>query len=286
MKQTICRTVLGLACASAFAGLATSGTAHAEASLPPIVAAVVHGDCEKAISLANQGVSAKDAHTIFLAGRMLDDGGCVEVDREAAARYFAAAASLGDPQAALEQAASVGMGGAGAKPDLAAAGALCRAAGLDKSGKYSDYALGYVCTVRREASRNTRLALSPGDIALAGAKANVQFNASSKSVRVLSTPSVIVRDDEVTGSMIRRSRVNLPNVVETGIEHAVEALKAVDKDKLSDQPVELVLDLDMSLRINSGDVEHSASNDPRLLLRTNVPGSGGSMASGKVSPGN
>jgi hypothetical protein len=261
----------------------TSPLVQAAPGVNPIATAVQAGDCKAAIDLVNKAALDKDAHGVFLGGRMQDEGGCVDVNREAASHYFEAAATLGDAQSMIEFAGNVGLG-IGTSPNYERAGALCRSAGMDKNGKFTDYALGYVCTARAEAGHYARLGLSPGDIAAAGATAHVQFRAADGSVRVLSAPHILSREEASTGSRIRRPRVNVDDLVEDAVRKAVSHMPKADTARLGTDAVDLVLDLDMSVRINPGDAEGPGGylNDPRIQTRNGSA----TMTSGKAPAGN
>lgn len=260
--------------------VASAVAAHASfAATGPaaITVAVQSGECKAAIDLVNKGAADKDARSVFLGGRMQDEGGCVDVNREAAAHYFEAAATLGDAQAMLEYAGTIGLG-IGAPQSYERAGSLCRLAGLDKNNKFNDYTLGFVCTVTAEAGRRARLAFSPGDLATSGANAHIRFSAADSSVHILSTPHILNREEAGTGSHIRRPKLNVDDIVEGAIHHALSDMPKADAAKLSAEPVELVIDLDMSVRINPGDAESLGGylNDPRIQMHN----AGTSMTSG------
>jgi hypothetical protein len=55
----------------------------------PIVTAAHHQSCAAAVRLISPEVRDNDAPTAFLAGRMLDEGICVQRDPELAAHFFA-----------------------------------------------------------------------------------------------------------------------------------------------------------------------------------------------------
>jgi TPR repeat protein len=89
-----------------------------------------------AIKLISPEVRSNDAPTSFIAGRMLDEGICVQRDPELAAYFFAHAAELGERAAVLDYAGKVGLG-IGTEEDFTRAGELCRTAGVDRENRLS-----------------------------------------------------------------------------------------------------------------------------------------------------
>jgi hypothetical protein len=113
--------------------LATSYTAvgsESALSANPIIVAIKRGHCDEASKLINPDVQSNERESAFIAGRLLDEGVCVQSDPDAAAHFFAKAAELGDRNGALDFAAKVGLG-QGVEQDYQRAGDLCRAAGVD-----------------------------------------------------------------------------------------------------------------------------------------------------------
>src|ERR1700723_2023365 len=90
-------------------GVATLASAIAQPT-HPIVSAIIRGDCGAAVKLLNPVVTSNDDQTSFLGGRMLDEGICVKTNQLAAAHFYERAAGLGDKIAALDYAATVGLG--------------------------------------------------------------------------------------------------------------------------------------------------------------------------------
>src|ERR1700689_3193969 len=68
-----------------------------------IVTAVRRGDCSKAVQELNSEVNANQSQTaLFVGGRMLDEGICMQRDPLTAAKFFERSAELGDANAALD----------------------------------------------------------------------------------------------------------------------------------------------------------------------------------------
>lgn len=77
----------------------------------PITKAVRRADCSKAVQDLRSEVKSNDSATaLFIAGRMLDEGICVQKDPSSATAFFARSADLGDRSAAMDYAAKIGLG--------------------------------------------------------------------------------------------------------------------------------------------------------------------------------
>jgi hypothetical protein len=211
----------------------------------PLVVAVRRGDCAGAVKLVNPVVASNDDQTAFLAGRMLDEGICVQKDPVAAALFFAGAANLGDQAAALEYATKLGLG-VGAEQSYAHAGDICRKAGLDPQARLSDYSLGYACTLRGVTGELLRESLPAGAFTASSGAARLEFSPASAEMRVRATPTVALRT-AVTGSNLGRPAVDAQQEIEKAWRHALAAVPKPDSAQLDNQAVELTLDLDMTL---------------------------------------
>jgi hypothetical protein len=214
----------------------------------PIVAAVRHRDCPRAVRELNAAVGMKDSQTaLFVGGRMLDEGICVKRDPEAATEYFARSAALGDQNAALDYAAKVGMG-QGVPQDYLRAGNLCHSAGADPEGRLTPYALGYACTVRGVAGRMLRESLPKGAFLTPTAPAMVEFSPGSSQMHILSVPKV-ERAEAKTGSFIGAPLVNARQVIENAWRDAVAAVPRPVTADLGSEVVQVPLDLDTTLEV-------------------------------------
>lgn len=240
------------------------------ASAHPIATAVQHGDCNKAVDLGNQAVSSKDGQAVFLLGRMLDEGICVKQDLETAAHYFAHGALLGDRDAALDYATKVGLG-EGADQNYERAGQICRDAGVDPQNRLSAYALGYACTLRGVAGRMLRERL-PADAFHPGGTLLVDFKPASAAMSIRTIPQV-EREEASTGSNLRRPKVDGRRVIEDAWQSASSVVPKPDAARLVDQPVELSLDVDMTLETARKSDQASDAGSRRLQdLRGLYPG--------------
>ncbi|HUD27144.1 MAG TPA: hypothetical protein VMQ45_15780 [Burkholderiaceae bacterium] len=229
--------------------LAAGLTVHAgatELSTNPIAVAVRHGDCRAAVDLVIHGAASNDGPAVYLGGRMLDAGICVHRDLEAAAKFFARAADLGDHDSSLEYAAKVGMG-EGFEQNYQRAGEICRGAGIDPQTRLSSYSLGYACTVRGVAGRLLRERLPAGAFRPDSGALLVAFNPASAQMSIVSTPKVEVEADAPTGSKVRRQRVNARKEIEGAWQDALSAVPKPEPGHLDSQPAQLSLDVDMGL---------------------------------------
>jgi len=240
-------------CGAGIAGvlvLATGLTSTAAAvplSVNPIVVAVHRGDCNEAVKLVKQQVASNNALSTFLAGRMLNEGICVQKDRLAAADLLARAADLGDRSAALDYAAMVGLGEVG-QQSYERSGTLCRAAGIDPGAHLSPYSLGYACTVRALASEMLRMTLPKGAFHPNSGALLVAFSPASAHLQVRSSPQVGI-GDAPTGSNMRAPLIDPAQEVEKAWRAAAAAVPAPEASRLEEQTVELALDVDMTLEV-------------------------------------
>lgn len=245
-----------------------AGTAFAITEVPlsqnAIAIAVGHGNCTEAVTQVKRDVEANEPQSVFIAGRMLDEGLCVEKNSKAAAKFFAHAAELGEPAAQLDYVTKIGLG-EGATQDYADAGKRCRAAGLDAQNLLSDYSLGYVCTLRGLTSRLLRESL-PADTfqTIGGARARLEFNPSSGQLLVRASSRVTASEPSV-GSRIGQPIVNIQQVVDKAWHKAQDTLSKPDATHLEDKQFEVVLDLDMTLEQSSNARQKKAADDIRPL---------------------
>jgi hypothetical protein len=245
------RLAAGLVVTASGALFTTTGLA---AFLPSnsIVVEVRRSDCAAAVRLVNPEVKANDVQTAFIAGRLLDEGVCVHEDPEAAAHYFARAAELGDRDAVLDFAAKVGLG-EGTEQDYERAGELCRAAGIDPQSRFSNYSLGYACTLRGVAGKLLRKTLPEGAFKpMAGAAVGVEFTPASGQMRVLRTPHVGTAEAQ-TGSWAPHPLINAPQEIDKAWRNALAAAPKPDAARLDNQPLELTIDVDMTLSLQRED---------------------------------
>jgi hypothetical protein len=241
----------------------------AGAAFPPtnsIVVAVRRGDCLAAVRLLNPEVRSNDMQTAFLAGRLLDEGICVQQDPAAAAHYFAHAAQLGDKDAALDFAAKVGLG-EGTDQDYERAGELCRAAGFDPEHRVSSYSLGYACTLRGASGKLLRQSLPAGAFQpMPGAAILVQFMPATEQMRVLKTPHVGSQEAAI-GAWISRPLINATVETEKAWQSALAMVPRPDGARLGSEPVELPLDVDLTLELplQKSKTQERQSFQPRLF---------------------
>jgi hypothetical protein len=236
------RLSVALACISLGA---ISFAATVNLAADPIVSAVRHGNCSKAVSELNAEIGLKSGATaLFVGGRMLDEGICLKKDRETATKFYAASMELGDSNATLEYAAKIGLG-EGEPQDYLRAGDICHKAGLDPSGRLSFYSLGYACTVRSTVGRMLRETLPKGAFHIPTSPAVVEFSPGNSQMRIVSMPKA-ERAEARTGGLVSLPSVNTQQVIEKAWR---EALTVVPKPTatLESEIVELTIDMDMSL---------------------------------------
>jgi len=215
----------------------------ASLSSDPIVVAVKHGACAKAVALANARVASGDNEATFLAARMLDEGICMQKDPVQAADYFTQAVDRGDQSAMLDYAAKLGLG-IGTDQSYERAGDICRSAGFDPQRQLSPYSLGYACTVTGIASRLLRETLPKG--AFHPGAIIVDFNPASGEMRIKTTPEV-GRGDAPIGSSLRPPLIDAPREINKSWGDAVAAAPKPNGAQLDNRSVELTLDVDMTL---------------------------------------
>jgi len=228
-------------------GTSLAGLAPAASLLSnPIVDAVRHGDCGAAVDRLNiAALSNNDQISLFVGGRMLDEGICIKEDPVTAAQYFARAADMGDRDAALEHAAMVGLG-EGTEQSYERAGDLCRIAGIDREGRLSPYALGYACTLRAIAGKLLRESLPKGAFRPGSGTVLVDFNPATAQMHIRSTP-VVERDDSSTGSGVSLPMVNAKQEIQKAWGEAMAAAPKPDAAQLGNRAIELALDVDMPI---------------------------------------
>jgi hypothetical protein len=227
----------------------------------PIVIAVHHQSCTEAISLIRPVVGDNDALTAFLAGRMLDEGICVQRDPELAAHFFARAAELGLRVAVLDYAAKVGLG-IGTKQDFARSGELCRAAGVDTQQQLSLTAVGYACTVAGVAARLLRERLPLGAFTpVVGATVNVEFVPASGALHIISIPKV-GRSEAALGSYVKQPLIDANREIESTWREALQTVPAPTAAGTENHATALSIDVDMTLEQGR---ESQPQNRPHLL---------------------
>lgn len=241
--------------------LPAPGFAAPAASQPSraVVKALARGDCAAAVQLANLGLRSDDAQTIFLVGRMVAEGVCIEPDVAAATPYFSHAAAQGLPAAELEYGLQVGLG-AGVEQSYERAGELCQKGGLERQGGGSSlYSLGYACTLRGLASRRLRETLPSGAI-MPGRAARVSFNPASGRMEIRSNPRVASVPDTTTGTFVQRPLIDAPAAIDKAWREAMSAAPKPDLALLDNAATELSLDLDMALEGGAGRSAHLLPN--------------------------
>lgn len=271
MKRIYDRRWVGSLVVAAFGGLFASMASAAFLPSNAIVIAVRRGDCPAAVRLINPEVTANDVQTAFLAGRLLDEGVCVHEDPVASSHYFAHAAELGNREAVLDFAAKVGLG-EGTEQDYQRAGKLCRAAGIDPQNRLSDYSVGYACTLRGAAGKLLRKTLPDGAFKpMAGAAIGIEFTPANGKVRVLSTPRVGTAEAQ-TGSFVPHPLINAPQEIDKAWRNALAAAPTPDTARLDDQPLELSLDVDMTLVSQRQDGEARNQQPFQVLFKGDILG--------------
>ena len=240
--------IFGLSTLSASVVLALTGLypARAGATDNPVIAFVQNGECAKAVELVNHAIDTKDSQALFWGGRMLDEGICVDAERAAAARFYERSAELGDRRGTLEYAAAVGQGVYG-EQSFDHAGEICHAAGIGSGSAVSLPSLGYACTVGAVASRLIREAVPAGSFRVPTDPVRVAFRPASGQLSILGTPQVTRDQEENIGSHLRKPRVNINKVTEDAWRRAVDKVPKPKPALSDDTPVELALDVELSL---------------------------------------
>ncbi len=237
---------------------------EASLSQSAVALAVKHGECADAVKLLKHDIEMNDSQSVFIGGRMLDEGLCVAKNAEVATKFFAQAANMGDQAARLDYAAKIGLG-EGIAQDYASAGSQCRTAGIDPQKHLSDYALGFVCTVRGLTSRLLRASL-PADAfqTTAGARARLEFNPATGQLFVRASTRVTA-GESTTATRIGPPIVNIQQEVQNAWNKALRKALKPDAARLEDQLVEVILDLDMTLEQATNAVHRQTSEDIRPL---------------------
>lgn len=240
---------VGLALAAVVlpASVFASTAAATSQSSGDLVKAVARGDCNAAVRMANDDLKLNDAQAIFLVGRMLAEGVCVQPDVAAATPYFAHAASQGLAAAQIEYGLQVGLG-EGADQSYERAGNLCRKGGLEQQGgSSSQYSLGYVCTLRGLVSRRLRESLPRGAFVPDTGVAQLSFNPATGAMQVRATPRVAMARDTATGSIVRHPLFDAQATIDKAWRDAMSAVPKPDASRLDDQRIDVTLDLDMTI---------------------------------------
>lgn len=227
----------GLVAATASAN--TQG-AFAQAALE----ALRRSDCQVAIDNLNKGISAKEADAFFWAGRFLDTGACVGLDKPQAAEMFNAAVLLGNERARIELGGKHGLG-VGFEQSYEKAGEIFRSAGIDTPKRSNLYSVGYAGTLRAAAA-DQMFARLPGDLIQAGFSGDifVDFQPASGRINVRLGPQFAMRVDSKTGSNLRRSRTEIQNVVEEAWADAMKTVPKPDASRLDNEVVTIPIRID------------------------------------------
>jgi hypothetical protein len=245
---------------------ATLTLAAEGAAIQQIYNAFHHGDCSKAIKAVNDLIHGQNAEVDFIAGRMADEGVCIDQDSDAATAYYKASLELGNRAAGLEYGAKVGMG-EGTEQSYERAGELCRTAGLDAAGQLSAYSLGYVCTVRTVAGKMMRESFPKGAIVRGGGAALVSFTASSGALVIRSLPRVGTADAQV-GSNIQQPMIAPREEIKKAWLKAMTTVPKPDMTRLDSKAVDLPIDLEMTIEMGR---DSTAVPQGRLLGGDVVP---------------
>ncbi len=248
-----CVHVTGVVSAMTLSVLVSAAPAAA-ASEPSsdLVKAVIHGNCDTAVRLANEDLKANDAAAIFLVGRMVAEGVCVEADVAAATVYFSHAAADGLSAAQVEYGMQVGLG-EGADQSYEHAGDLCQKGGLERQGGGTSlYSLGYACTVRGLVSRRLRESLPRGAFLRGTGVAQVSFNPASGVMQIRSLPRVASRSDTTTGTFLPQPLFDAQATIDKAWKVAMSAVPKPDAARLDNQSMELTLDLEMTIERGGG----------------------------------
>jgi hypothetical protein len=228
---------------------AAAGASEPLLSDPAVVALRKH-DCKLAVHEANAEAQSNSGVGLFVAGRILDEGICVNKDSESAAAFFEKSADAGNTAAALGYAMKVGLGEGGAQ-DFRRAGDLCHKAGIDSKGRLSFYSLGYACTVGGLAGRLLRESLPLGAFRIPTPPARVEFSPASGEFRILSAPEAL-HADAPTGSLVGAPLVDPRRAIEKAWREAVASVPKPDPAEFGSEVIELPLDLDLTLEASRG----------------------------------
>jgi hypothetical protein len=203
------------------------------------------GDCDTALTLANQLKASADPRATFFVGRMAAEGVCAQADASTATQYFSRAMSLGSADAVFDYGVQVGLG-AGVEQSYERAGELCRRSGTDPDGHVTGYSLGYACTVTGVASRLLRESLPPGGFLPNSGSAVVQFDPGSGQMKVLSTPHVRT-SAPLTGSFVGKPAFDAKGVIAKAWTRALAEVPKPDTARLDDRTLDFTLDLAMTI---------------------------------------
>ena len=231
------------ACLAAGAVDAPLGAAPAPPSRA-VIAQIARGDCGSAVKIANDNFESDEPQLALLVGRMLDEGICTARDPAAALGYFARASALGAHAAAADYAAKIGLG-EGAEQSYERAGEICQGAGLDPQRRLSRYSLGYACTVASVAAEQLRTSLPRGSFQPGGVVL-VELTPADAGVRIRTTPPVALSDAAI-GSNVRRPLIDAQREVTRALRDALTVVPRPDPARLDKLPVEVPLDVDMTL---------------------------------------
>jgi hypothetical protein len=235
----------------------------------PVALAVEHGECADAVKLVKRDIDLNVGQSVFIAGRMLDEGLCVERNSAMATKFFAHAADMGGQAAQLDYAAKVGLG-EGTAQDYANAGSQCRTAGIDPEKHVSDYSLGFVCTMRGLTSRLLRESLPADAFQIpAGAHARLEFNPANGQLFVRAATRVTMTEPTVS-SRIGMPLVNIQQVVEKAWHKALAKAPKPDATRLEDHLVEVILDLDMTMEQSTNAAQRRSPDDIQPLQTWDV----------------
>jgi hypothetical protein len=249
---------------ASFALCAMSSAATATLASDPIVLAVRHGKCSKAVDELNAEIGLKDGSTaLFVGARMLDEGICVKQNRELATQFYARSMEMGEPNAALEYATKIGLG-EGEPQDYRRAGDLCHTAGLDPGGRMSFYSLGYACTVRGVAGRMLRETLPKGAFRIPTSPAVVEFSPGNSQWRIVSMPKA-ERAEAHTGATIGVLLVNTQEVIEKAWRGALMAVPKPEAANLGSGMVEMTIDMDLTLEAGPAEPRNRQDNGQLFL---------------------
>jgi hypothetical protein len=237
-----------------------AATALGAPSLPPLVVAIRHADCEGAIKLVNTDSAKNDDQTVFVAGRMLDEGLCVKQDSAGATAYFARAAELGNRRAKIDYAAKMGLG-EGTPQSYELAGAACRGAGFDPDSKLTHYSLGYACTLAGVAGKIMRESLPMGAFLPDSGAAVIEFNPTASEIQIRSTPHV-GHSERATGSNLSLPKVDAEREFKKAWAQALATAPKPDPARLENQTVQLEIDVDMMLEVKRDVVQRQMLNAP------------------------
>jgi hypothetical protein len=233
------REIWGLAALALGAALTVNSLA-APLSESPISIAVRRGECRTAVDLVLRGAQANDG-----------------------------AAVLGNRDSYVDYATKVGLG-EGFEQSYERAGEICHKAGLDPQERLSDYSLGYACTLSGAAGRFLRERLPAHAFRPDGGPVLVEFNPASAEVSIRQIPEVVRESEPLTGSRIKKGRVDPRRAIDDAWERAVNTVPKPEASRLTNQVAKLSLDVDMALDqrgdMAPGDPDHKLSRLTKDML--------------------